>query len=84
VKSTVRARFRVAAGLASVSGCLAVLTLVWRDWIEVLTGFQPDCYQGWLEGMIVTGLFLTYILFSLAARAEWCRLRPATAGSLIR
>lgn len=81
MKSTVRARFRVEAGLASLCGCLAALTLFCPDWIETLTGFNPDHHQGWLEGMIVSGLLLACILVCLSARAQWRRLKQAAAES---
>jgi DMSO/TMAO reductase YedYZ heme-binding membrane subunit len=80
MKSTVRARFWLEAGLASVCGFLAVLTLFWRDWIEALTGFSPDHHNGSFEWLIVAGLFVVCVLVGLAARAEWRRLRPALAG----
>jgi len=42
MRSTVRGRFWLETALASLCGFLAVLTLVWRDWIEALTGFDLD------------------------------------------
>jgi hypothetical protein len=40
--SSVRMRFWVEAGLAALCGFLGILTLFTRDWIEALTGFDPD------------------------------------------
>jgi hypothetical protein len=77
MESSVRARFWVEAGLASLCGLLAVLSLFWRDWIEALTGFDLDHHNGSFEWMIVAGLFLICILVSFAARAELHRRRPA-------
>ena len=37
-----RGRFWVEAGLALISGALVVITLVWRDWIEIVFGIDPD------------------------------------------
>jgi hypothetical protein len=31
---------------AGFSGGLAILTFVWLDWIEVLTGYDPDQHNG--------------------------------------
>ena len=45
MKSTVRARFWLGAGLGVLCGLLAVLTVFWRDWIEALTGFRPRSPQ---------------------------------------
>ncbi len=39
--SNVRTLFWVEAGLASLCGFLAVLTIFSQDWIEALTGFDP-------------------------------------------
>jgi hypothetical protein len=82
VKSTVRARFWVEVGLASLCGFLAVLTLFWRDWIEALTGFDPDHHNGSFEWMIVAGLFLVCVAVSFVARAEWRRPRPAVVTGI--
>lgn len=80
MKSTVRARFWLEAGLASVCGFLAVLTLFWRDWIEALTGFSPDRHDGSFEWLIVAGLLVVCVLVGLAARTEWSRPRSALAA----
>ena len=78
MKSTVRARFWLEAALASLCGFLAVLTLFWRDWIEALTGFDPDHHNGSFEWLIVAGLFAGLRASSgVAARGEWRRPRPA-------
>jgi hypothetical protein len=75
-------RFWVEAGLAALSGFLAILTLFSRDWIEALTGFDPDNHDGSFEWAIVAALFLACMLLSIAARADWRRLSsPAHAGT---
>ena len=79
MKSTVRARFWLEAGLASLCGFLAVLTLFWRDWIEALTGFDPDHHNGSFEWAIVVGLLLVSVLVGIVARGEWRRPRAAVA-----
>jgi hypothetical protein len=81
MRSNVRTRFWVEAGFAALSGFLAILTLFTRDWVEALTGFDPDNHNGSFEWGIVAVLLLVCILFSIAARADWRRLRPsALAG----
>lgn len=72
-----RARFWLDAALASLCGLLAVLTLFWHDWIEAVTGFDPDHHNGSFEWAIVTCLCAACSLAGLAARAEWRRPRPA-------
>jgi hypothetical protein len=76
--SNVRTLFWIETALASLCGFLAVLTIFSRDWIEALTGYDPDQHDGSLEWMMVAGLALVCVLLSLAARVEWRRSR-ATA-----
>jgi hypothetical protein len=80
MKPTIRARFWIEAGLASLCGFLAILTLFQHDWIEALTGFDPDRHDGSFEWIIVAGLLLVCALFAFAARVEWHRPRLAVAA----
>jgi hypothetical protein len=75
-------RFWVEAGLAALSGFLSILTLFTRDWIEALTGFNPDNHNGSFEWTIVAALFLVCILLSIAARADWHRLSSPKHGGI--
>jgi hypothetical protein len=73
-----RRRFWIEVGLAFVSGCLLLLTLVTREWIEALTGWDPDHGNGSVEWLLVLALFAATASFGLLARAE--RARPAPTG----
>jgi len=42
--------------LACLSGLLCVVTLMWRDWIEVVFRVDPDHHNGSLEWLIVLAL----------------------------
>jgi|AmaraimetFIIA100_FD_contig_51_8616399_length_501_multi_5_in_0_out_0_1 hypothetical protein len=75
----VRRRFWVEAGVAALCGFLAVLTIFSQDWIEVLTGFDPDQHGGSVEWAIVAVLAFACAVLSLAARAEWRRSTLAAA-----
>jgi peptidoglycan/LPS O-acetylase OafA/YrhL len=68
-----RARFWAEAAAAGVCGVLALVTVFWADWIEALTGFDPDRHDGSAEWLIVAGLALVCVVASLAGRAEWRR-----------
>lgn len=70
--------FWIEAGLAATSACLLLATLVTREWIEALTGWDPDGGSGALEWLLVGGLVASTTTFALLARAE--RARVAVGG----
>jgi hypothetical protein len=60
--------------LAVISAVLCVLTLVFPDWIEELTGLEPDAGSGALE-WIIAGIFLAAAIVSATlARRDYRRL----------
>src|SRR5438445_1984912 len=60
--------------LCSVSTVLAIMTSLWRDWIEAFTGFDPDHQSGAVEAAIVASLLAVSLGFALAAR-RWTKRR---------
>jgi hypothetical protein len=78
-KTFVRRRFYVQTALAIVATSLAVLTLVWPDWIEALTGSDPDAGSGSAEWLIVGGLFLVAAASGSLARREYRQGKPKAA-----
>jgi hypothetical protein len=66
-----RWRFWVESALAVLAGALAVVTIVWPDWIELLFGVEPDEGNGSLEVMITVAAACLAIAFSLLAGFEW-------------
>jgi hypothetical protein len=67
------ARFWIEAALAATTGVLFVITLISREWIELLTGWDPDGGSGALEWAIVIALAVATAVFGLLARAQWRR-----------
>jgi hypothetical protein len=65
------------AGLTSL--VLAVLTVVNREWIEELTGLEPDAGSGALEWLIVIAFGLAAVLLGRMAWRDRQRLRTADA-----
>jgi hypothetical protein len=79
----VRRRFWVELACAAASAVLLLLTLVWKDWIEIVTGTDPDHDSGSLEWVVVAVAFVVTIVLLVTARIEW-RRRPtgAVAGDV--
>jgi len=74
-----RYRFWPEAGLALTSAVSSVLTLVWRDWIEIVFRADPDAHSGAMEVAIALALAVAAIVAGALARAEWRRLQPSGA-----
>ena len=72
--------FWIESFFASLSGVLAILTAVWRDWIEGTLGFDPDQHNGSLEWILVAVCCVVAVVCSLLARHEWRRAPMASAG----
>lgn len=64
--------------VALASGSLLILTLAWRDWIEIVFRVDPDHRSGALEWLIVVVALAATATFTALARYEWRRrLKPA-------
>jgi len=53
------AGFFLVRPIAAFCGGLAVLSIFWPDWIEALTGYDPDQHNGTVEWLIVIALLST-------------------------
>ncbi len=72
-----RSRFWLEMGMGTITCILFVITLMWRDWIEIVFGVDPDSGNGWLEWLIVGVLSAVMITLFVLARYEWRRARTA-------
>lgn len=81
MRATVRARFWVESVLAGLCAFLAVLTWLWRDWIEAVTGLDPDNRSGSFEWGLVSALCVLCLVAGLAAHGEWARIRAEQTGA---
>ncbi len=68
-----RRRFWLEAGLAAVTGLLCVITPFWPDWIEAISGWDPDQHDGSVEWMIAAGFLVVTVVMLAAATQEWRR-----------
>jgi hypothetical protein len=71
-----KTRVYTETALALVAGLLGVVTIFWRDWIEALTGWDPDQHNGSAEWLIVVGLLAVAVAAGAVARRHW-RMRLA-------
>ncbi len=72
--------FWIEVGLAVITGLLALITPIFPDWIEFVSGWDPDQHDGSVERMIVVGLFVVTIAMVAAATIEW-RRTPVAAST---
>ncbi|MEO8264387.1 MAG: ABC transporter permease [Ilumatobacteraceae bacterium] len=72
-----RLRFGLDVAIGIAATVLGVVTLLSREWIELVFGVDPDGGSGGLEWAIVIGLFAVAGSAALAARVDWHRRRVA-------
>ncbi len=77
MRNALRRRFWLEAGIATVTSILFVITLVQRDWIEIVFSVDPDNRNGTLEWLIVGVLLVVMITLFTLASYEWRRARAA-------
>jgi len=65
-----RTRFWIESTISASSSALFLLTLFWRDWIEALTGFDPDHRSGLLEIAVAAALLAITLTSGHLARRD--------------
>ena len=73
-------RFWAEVVLASLTGVLGVITPLCPDWIEAISGWDPDQHDGSVEWMIACGLLLATIALFSVATFEWRRAPSAATA----
>jgi hypothetical protein len=68
-----RPRFWVETGLAALTGLMFIVTLITPDWIEAVSGWDPDRHDGSVEWMVAAGLLIVTLAMLAAAAQEWRR-----------
>ena len=64
-------RVGLETAIALLAALLGVMTIFWHDWIEALTGWDPDQHNGAAEWLIVAGLLVAAVAMGIAARRHW-------------
>jgi hypothetical protein len=71
----------VEAALASFAGILAIISVFWRYWIEILLHWDPDHHNGSAELLTIVSLASLSLLLGSTARWQAVRWRRAAALS---
>jgi hypothetical protein len=76
-----KARIGLETAIASLAGALGLLTIFWHDWIEGLTGWDPDHHNGTFEWLIVAVLLVVAVGVGAVARRDWRQRADAIGAS---
>jgi hypothetical protein len=79
VKQQLRPLFWIEALLALGNAALLVMTLVWKDWIEIVFNIDPDAGSGAVEWAVVAITLLLTLAFVGLARSKWRRVATQTS-----
>jgi hypothetical protein len=81
MKTAIRFRFWLEATMATITGIMLVLTLLWEDWVEAIFGISPDGGSGSFERWLVVALCVATIALFAMARSEWRRARASMSAA---
>jgi hypothetical protein len=70
---------RIETTVAILTGALGIITIFWHDWIEILTGWDPDHHNGSLEVVLIVALLAASVTCAALARRTYRRL-PALSS----
>jgi hypothetical protein len=81
MREQLQAHFWVEGVLALVSASLALATLVWRDWLEIVFRIDPDRHSGTAEWAVAVVCATIALACAALARRSFLRTRMAHHGS---
>jgi hypothetical protein len=81
VRGQLQARFWIEGVLALGSAFLALATLVWRDWLEIVFRVDPDRHSGAAEWTVVVVCGTIALVFAALARRGFLKARTAHHGT---
>ncbi|HEV7886380.1 MAG TPA: hypothetical protein VGO92_02400 [Acidimicrobiales bacterium] len=70
-------RFWTETVCSAVTALSAVLTLLWKDWIELVFRVDPDHHSGSLEWQLVAAAAAVSVATAVLARRDWRRAAVA-------
>ena len=73
MKQQLRPLLWIEAVLALGNIALLSMTVVWKDWIELVFKVDPDAGSGAVEWSIMVVTLLLTVVFLALARSEWHR-----------
>ena len=72
-------RYWAGTVLGVFAAVLAIITPFWPDWIEALSGWDPDAHDGTAEKYIAAGLLVVAVALLAMARVELRRWKTTSA-----
>lgn len=70
---------RIETTVAILTGALGIITIFWHDWIEILTGWDPDHHSGGVEAGLIVVLLAMSVTCAVLARRTYRRI-PALSS----
>ena len=74
----------IETALAGLAGVLAIVSIFWRDWLEILFHWDPDHHSGTAELLLILSLALVCVVLGCCSRwqaVRWRRAAAVSAGS---
>jgi tetrahydromethanopterin S-methyltransferase subunit E len=75
MRNALRRRFWLETVVSIITGILFVITLILKDWVEIVFRVDPDNNNGTLEWLIVGAILVVTITLFILAGYEWRRAR---------